>query len=103
MASEYHILAIFCSQTDPKETKITDFEKREYFMQHIILSSTSTRLGVRIKNLKTVKEMWAEVTVDATMKSTLFILDVEDQLSSMRWQIMTIQKLTCQNSSSTSS
>ena len=52
-------------------------------MQHIILFSTSTCLGVKIKNLKTVEEMWAEVTVDATMKSTLFILDVEDQLSSM--------------------
>ena len=71
-------------QIESKETKIMDFEKREYFAQHIIPSSTSTHLGVKIKNLKTAKEMWAEVTVDATTKSTLSILDAEDQLSSMK-------------------
>ena len=71
-------------QIDSKESKISDFEKREYLAQHILLSTTSTRLGVRIKNLKSASEMWDAVTNDATSKSTLFILDAEDQLSSMQ-------------------
>ena len=71
-------------QIDSKETKITDFKKREYLAQHLILSTTSMRLGVKIKTMKTAKEMWDEVTTDATTKSTLFILDAEDQLSAMK-------------------
>ena len=71
-------------QIESKESKIADFDKREYLAQHIILSTTSTRLGVKIKSLKTAKWMWDVVTADATKKSTLFILDAEDQLSSMK-------------------
>ena len=71
-------------QIESKESKIADFDKREYLAQHIILSTTSTRLGVKIKSLKTVEAMWDMVTADATKKSTLFILDAEDQLSSMK-------------------
>ena len=71
-------------QIESKESKIADFDKREYLAQHIILSTTSTRLGVKLKALKSAKEMWEVVTTDATSKSTLFILDAEDQLSAMK-------------------
>ena len=46
----------------------------EYYAQYLILSTTSTRLEVKIKAMKTAKEMWDAVTADATTKSTLFIL-----------------------------
>ena len=71
-------------QIESKESKIADFDKREYFAQHVILSTTSTRLGVKLKALKSAKEMWEVVTMDARLKSTLFILDAEDQLSAMK-------------------
>ena len=45
---------------------------------------TSTCLGNKIKNLKTLHDMWDAVKVDATTKSTLFLLDTEDQLASMK-------------------
>ena len=34
--------------------------------------------------MSTAEEMWKAVQDDATLKSTLFILDAEDQLSSMK-------------------
>ena len=71
-------------QIETREVRITDFEKREYLAQHIILSTTSTRLGSKIKELKTVKEMWELVVADVTTKSTLFLLDAEEQLMSMK-------------------
>jgi gag-polypeptide of LTR copia-type/GAG-pre-integrase domain len=71
-------------QLESKDAKIQEYDRREYHAQHVILSTTSTRLGNKIKNLKTAKEMWEAVKADATTKSTLFILDAEDQLSSMR-------------------
>ena len=71
-------------QIESKESKIADFDKREYLAQHVILSTTSTHLGVKLKALKSAKEMWEVVTTDATLKSTVFILDVEDQLSAMK-------------------
>jgi hypothetical protein len=71
-------------QIESKEAKIADFDKKEYLAQHVILSTTSARIGVKIKDLKSAKEMWDTVTNDATTKSTLFILDAEDQLSSMK-------------------
>ena len=71
-------------QIESKESKIVDFDKKEYLAQHVILSTTSTCLGVKIKGMKLVKEMWDVVTTDATSKSTLFILDAEDQLSAMK-------------------
>ena len=71
-------------QVESKESKIADYNKREYLAQHIILSTTSTQLGIKLKSLKTTKEMWDIVKTDATSKSTLYILDTEDQLSSMK-------------------
>ena len=39
-------------QVEAKETKIMDYNKCEYPVQHIILSTTSTHLSTKIKNLK---------------------------------------------------
>ena len=47
-------------QIEMKEMRIMDFDKKEYLAQHIILSTTSMRLGAKIKNLKSAKEMWEE-------------------------------------------
>ena len=71
-------------QLEAKESKITEFKKHEYLAQHIILSTTSARLGAKIKDMSTAEEMWNTVQDDATSKSTLFILDVEEQLTSMK-------------------
>ena len=71
-------------QIKVREMKIIDYDKCEYLAQHIILSTTSTHLGNKIKNLKTSHDMWDVVKVDATTKSTLFLLDAEDQLASMK-------------------
>ena len=71
-------------QIEARETKIVDYDKWEYLAQHIILSTTLTRLGLKIKNLKTAMEMWDMVKADATTKSTFFLLDAEDQLASMK-------------------
>ena len=69
---------------EAKVSKIIDFEKHEYLAQHILLSTTSTRLGARIKDLTTAEEMWKIVKEDATKKSTLHLLDAEEQLQSMK-------------------
>ena len=50
----------------------------------ILLSTTSICLGSKIKDLATAEDMWKVVKNDATSKSTLCILDAEDQLSSMK-------------------
>jgi gag-polypeptide of LTR copia-type/GAG-pre-integrase domain len=71
-------------QIEAKESKIIDFEKREYLARHIILSTPSTWLGTKIKSLTTTKDMWNVVKQDATSKSTLYLLNAEDQLSSMK-------------------
>jgi hypothetical protein len=71
-------------QIEAREMRIVDFEKREYLAQHVILSTTSIRLGAKIKDLKTAKEMWDIVKSDATTKSTLYLLDAEDELASMK-------------------
>ena len=71
-------------QIKARETKIIDYDKREYLAQHVILSMTSTRLGNKIKNLKASHDMWDVVKVDAMTKSTLVLLDTEDQLASMK-------------------
>ena len=67
-----------------KEIRVANFEKREYLAQHIILSTTSIRLGAKIKSLNSAKAMWDIVKADTTTKSTLYILDAEDQLTSMK-------------------
>jgi len=71
-------------QIESKEMKLADFEKKEYLAQHIILSTTSVRLGSKIKDLMSAKDMWEVIKADATTKSTLYLLDAEDQLSSMK-------------------
>ena len=40
---------------ESKELKIADYDKKEYLVQHIILSTTSTQLGIKLKSLKTTK------------------------------------------------
>ena len=71
-------------QIEAREMKIINYNKHEYLAQHIILSMTSTCLGNKIKNLKTSHNMWDAVKVDTTTKSTLFLLNAEDQLASMK-------------------
>ena len=71
------------NQIKAREMKIINYDEHKYLTQHVILSTTSTHLGNKIKNLKTSHEMWDAVKVDATTKSTLFLLDTEDQLASM--------------------
>ena len=71
-------------QIEAKESKIIEFEKREYLAHHILLSTTSTHLGTKIIGLATAEDMWNMVKDDATSKSTLYLLDAEDQLSSMK-------------------
>ena len=62
-------------QIEAKEMKIMDYNKWEYLTQHDILSTTTTHLSTKIKNLKTVDEMWDAVKADVTTKSTLYLLD----------------------------
>jgi hypothetical protein len=71
-------------QIEARETRIIDYEKCEYLAQHVILSTTSTHLSAKIKDLKMAKEMWDIVKTDATTKSTLYLLDAEDELTSMK-------------------
>ena len=61
-------------------------DRKENTAHHVILSTTSICLGVKVKNLKTAKEMWEEVKKDATTKSTLFIIDAEDKLFTIKCQ-----------------
>ena len=67
-----------------RETKIIGYDKHEYLTQHVILSMTSTHLSNKIKDLKTLHDMWDVVKADTMTKSTLFLLDVENQLASMK-------------------
>ena len=48
------------------------------------MSTTSTHLRTKITGLATAKDMWKVVKDNATSKSTLYLLDAEDQLSSMK-------------------
>ena len=70
---------------EAKETKLMDYDKCKYLTQHVILSTTSTHLGTKIKNMKLAHEMWDAVKVDATTKSMLYLLNAEDQLASMKF------------------
>ncbi|KAF8798400.1 hypothetical protein BYT27DRAFT_7123530 [Phlegmacium glaucopus] len=71
-------------KTKANEEQIETKEIRMYMAQHIILSTTSTHLGAKIKNLTMVKEMWEIVKADATTKSTLYLLDAKDQIASTK-------------------
>ena len=57
-------------QIEAKETKIMEFEKREYLVRHILLSTMSTHLGSKIKWLTTAEDMWKVVKDDTTSKTT---------------------------------
>ena len=70
-------------QIEVWETQIIDFDKHEYLVQHIILSTMSAQLSSIIKNLNSAHEMWDKVKTDATNKSTLFLINAGDQLASM--------------------
>jgi hypothetical protein len=74
------------------EEKIDEYECKENTVQHVILSTMSICLGVKIKNLKSAKELWEKVKKDATIKSTLFLIDAEDELASMKCQEVTNAK-----------
>ena len=71
-------------QLEAKEIRMIEFKKKEYLAQHIILLTISIHLGVKIKDLDMAEAMWKIVKADATMKSTLYMLDAEDQLSTMK-------------------
>ena len=71
-------------QIEAREMKIINYNKCEYLAQHVILSTTSTCLSNKLKNLKTSHDMWDAVKADTTTKSTLFLLKAEDQLASMK-------------------
>jgi hypothetical protein len=70
-------------QIEARETHIINYDKSECLAQHVILLTTSTHLGMKIKDLKIAKEMWDIVKADATTKSMLYLFDTEDQLASM--------------------
>ena len=65
-------------QVESREMRIIEYNKQKYLAQHVILLTTSTCLGSKIKSLKSAKEMWEVVKADVMMKSTLFTLDAED-------------------------
>ena len=60
-------------QLETKEARIIEFKKKEYLAQHIILSTTSIRLGSKINDLNMAEAMWKLVKADATMKSILYV------------------------------
>ena len=70
-------------QIETRETQIIDYEKHKCLAQHVILSTTSTWIEAVIKNLNTAHEMWEKVKTEATTKSTLYLIDAEDQLANM--------------------
>ena len=71
-------------QIEACECRIDDFTKAASLAKHVILSTTSARIGMKIKTLTTAKVMWDEVKKDTTGKSTLYLMDAERQLESMR-------------------
>ena len=54
-------------QLELKESKIIEFEKREYLAQHIIFLTTSAQLGAKIKDMSTAEEMWKTVKDDGSV------------------------------------
>ena len=67
-------------QIEHRESRVTEYKKRDYLAQHIILLTTLICLGVKIKDLTSAEEMWKIVISSAMMKSTLYLIDAEDQL-----------------------
>ena len=66
-------------QIENKQSKIVEFEKQEYLACHIILSMTLAHFGSKMKGLGIAKEMWKKVIEDMTSKSTLHLLNAENQ------------------------
>ena len=50
------------------------------------LFTTLTHLGSKMKGLATAQDMWKVIKDNTTSKSTLYLLDAEDQLFSMKLQ-----------------
>ena len=71
-------------QIEAKESKIIKLKKQEYLAQHILLSTTLTHLGSKIKDLSSAEDMWKIVKDNVTKKSNLHLLDTEEQLQSMK-------------------
>ena len=71
-------------QIESKEAKIAKYKRKEYLAQHVLLSTMSTHLGNKIKDMDSSKEMWDMIESDTTTKSTLYLIDAEDQLTSMK-------------------
>ena len=71
-------------KVEAREMRIYNYDKCKNLAQHMILSTTSTCLGNKIKNLKMMHEMWDVVKVDTTTKSTLYLLNMDNQLASMK-------------------
>jgi hypothetical protein len=65
-------------QLEQKESKIIEFKKMGYLAHHILVSTTSTHLAMKIKGFSTAKDMWNTITDDAMSKSTLYLLDAKD-------------------------
>ena len=71
-------------EVESVEKKMDNYEKNEAYAKHIILSSTSPHLSLKIKNELTAKKMWDAVVTDVKNKSTLQQLDLLELLQSMR-------------------
>ena len=71
-------------QIEARERRIDDFAKAASLAKHVILSTMSVCIGMKIKSLTTAKEMWDEVKKDGTTKSTLYLVDAEHQLEGIR-------------------
>ena len=72
-------------QIEARETKVIDYDKRKYLAQHVILSTTSTQVGAMIKHLSSTHDMWEKVKADATTKSTLYLIDAQDNAAEWLW------------------
>src|SRR5882762_928028 len=70
-------------EIESAEKKLDDYERNEAHAKHIILSTTSPCLSLKIKHFATVKEMWDAVLVDVSNKSTLQQIDILEQLQEM--------------------
>ena len=66
-------------QIEARETRIVEYDKRESLAQHVILSTTSLRIGSLIKNFRTANEMWEKVKDDATfiVRFVLFLFIIK--------------------------
>ena len=73
-------------EVEVNEDKIIEHEKRDYLAQHMILSTISTRLEMKVISLMLARGMWDVVKADATFMTTIPILDAESQHSSIKLQ-----------------